>query len=218
MVWPPMLTIDRATAARFGITPATIDNALYDAFGQRIVSTIYTQSNQYRIILEADAGGAALARQPERALSAVLDGDDRDRCRSAAIVHVTTHRGAAGDQPSGAVSVYHHQLQSRTWRLAWGGCERHRRMPSSDLHLPDSFLTAFQGAAAAFQNALGNELYLVLAAVAAMYIVLGVLYESFAHPITILSTLPSAGIGALLALMAGGQRTLISSASLASCC
>ena len=197
------ITIDRQTAARFGITPATVDNALYDAFGQRIVSTIYTQSNQYRIILEATpAVQRSLANL--NALYLPSSTAASGQVPLSAFVHVTEDASPLmvshlGQFPSTTISFNLAPGASLGEAVdAIGQAER-------DLHLPDSFQTAFQGAAAAFQNALGNEIYLVLAAVAAMYIVLGVLYESFVHPITILSTLPSAGIGALLALMLVGS-------------
>ena len=196
------ITIDRATAARFGITPATVDNALYDAFGQRIVSTIFTQSNQYRIILEAEPS-------VQHALTS-LDSIYLPSSTAAsgqvplsAFVHVTQRAAPLvvshlGQFPATTISF------NLAPGASLGAAVDAIRQAEGDLHLPDSFLTAFQGAAAAFQNALGNELYLVAAAIAAMYIVLGVLYESFVHPVTILSTLPSAGIGALLALMIVG--------------
>jgi multidrug efflux pump len=197
------LTIDRATAARFGITPATVDNALYDSFGQRIISTIFTQSNQYRIILEADpAVQRSLANL--NALYLPSSTATSGQVPLSAFVHLTT-------QPAPLMVSHLGQFPSATisFNLAPGASlgEAVAAIQDSEarLKLPDSFLTAFQGAAAAFQGALGNELYLVLAAIAAMYIVLGVLYESFVHPITILSTLPSAGIGALLALMLVGS-------------
>ena len=197
------ITIDRATAARFGITPATVDNALYDAFGQRIVSTIFTQSNQYRIILESEpAVQRSLANL--NALYLPSSTAANGQVPLSAFVHVTTRAAPLvvshlGQFPSTTISF------NLAKGASLGAAVDAIRRAEHDLHLPDSFLTAFQGAAAAFESALGNELYLVLAAIAAMYIVLGVLYESFAHPITILSTLPSAGIGALLALMAVGS-------------
>ncbi len=196
------ITIDRATAARFGITPATVDNALYDAFGQRIVSTIYTQSNQYRIILEA---APAVQRSLANLGALYLPSSTAasGQVPLAAIVHVETSAAPLmvshlGQFPSTTISF------NLAPGASLGAAVDAIRQAEHDIGLPGSFLTAFQGAAAAFQNALGNELYLVLAAIAAMYIVLGVLYESFVHPVTILSTLPSAGIGALLALMIGG--------------
>jgi multidrug efflux pump len=197
------ITIDRATAARFGITPATVDNALYDAFGQRIVSTIYTQSNQYRVILEADPNvQRALANLNAFYLPSATA--TNGQVPLGTFVHVTTRAAPLlvshlGQFPSTTISF------NLTPGASLGDAVDAIKQAEASLHLPDSFFTAFQGAAAAFQNSLGNELYLVLAAVAAMYIVLGVLYESFVHPVTILSTLPSAGIGALLALMLVGS-------------
>ncbi len=197
------ITIDRETAARFGITPATVDNALYDAFGQRIVSTIYTQSNQYRIILEA-APAVQKALINLNALYLPSSTSASGQVPLATFVHVTTSASPLmvshlGQFPSTTISF------NLAPGASLGAAVDAITQAEHDVGLPDSFLTAFQGAAAAFQNALGNELYLVLAAIAAMYIVLGVLYESFVHPITILSTLPSAGIGALLALMLVGS-------------
>ena len=197
------IIIDRPTAARFGITPATVDNALYDAFGQRIVSTIFTQSNQYRIILEAEpAVQRSLANL--NALYLPSSTASSGQVPLSAFVHVTI-----GSSPLVVSHLGQFPSTTISFNLApgasLGAAVDAITQAEHALHLPDSFLTAFQGAAAAFQNALGNELYLVLAAVAAMYIVLGVLYESFVHPVTILSTLPSAGIGALLALMLVGS-------------
>ncbi len=196
------ITIDRTTAARFGITPATIDNALYDAFGQRIVSTIFTQSNQYRVILEADPTLAdSLKALDSIYLPSSMSSTGQVRLSSV----VTVEERAAplsishlGQFPAATVS----------FNLAPGASIGEAvdaiRTATADIGLPESFQLRFQGAAAAFQNALSNELFLVLAAVVAMYIVLGVLYESFIHPVTILSTLPSAGMGALIALMMAG--------------
>ncbi|MFI4981349.1 MAG: efflux RND transporter permease subunit, partial [Nevskiales bacterium] len=197
------ITIDRPTAARFGITPATVDNALYDAFGQRIVSTIFTQSNQYRVILEADPRRAnSLDSLNSIYLPSSTSGGTREVPLSA-IATVTqieaplvvSHLGqflsttisfnlAPGTSLGSAVDAIHEAEQ--------------------EVHLPPSFATHFQGTALAFQKSLSNELFLVLAAIVTVYIVLGVLYESFIHPVTILSTLPSAGVGALLALMLAG--------------
>jgi multidrug efflux pump len=193
------ITIDRPTAARFGITPSTIDNALYDSFGQRIVSTIFTQSNQFRVIMEVDPNSQKSLSDLNNIYlpSSTATGGE---VRLSALVHI--------DQCQVPLVVSHlSQFPSNTisFNLApgasLGAAVDKIKQAETELGLPPSFQTAFQGAASAFQSALGNELYLVLAAVATMYIVLGVLYESFVHPITILSTLPSAGIGALLALM-----------------
>jgi multidrug efflux pump len=197
------VTIDRPTAARFGITPATVDNALYDAFGQRIVSTIFTQSNQYRIILEATPTLQSVDTDLNTIYlpsSTALNG----QVPLSAMVHVTTGTtplviGHLGQFPSTTISFNLAQGASL------GGAIDAISQQIKELNPPASVQIAFQGTANAFQNALGNEFFLLVAAVAAMYIVLGVLYESFIHPITILSTLPSAGIGALLALLLTGS-------------
>jgi multidrug efflux pump len=198
------LVIDRSTAARFGITPATIDNVLYDSFGQRIVSTIYTQSNQYRVIMEADPtvqkslAGLSSLYLPSSASST------NGQVPLAAIAHV--------EQRTAPLQITHlGQFPATTisFNLApgasLGAAVAAIRAAEKETGLPEAFSTAFQGAAAAFQSSLTNEVLLLLAAVVTMYIVLGVLYESFIHPITILSTLPSAGMGALLALMIAGD-------------
>jgi len=197
------ITIDRDTAGRFGITPATVDNALYDAFGQRIVSTIFTQSNQYRVILEA---------KPSQQ-SALPD---------LAAMYLPSSTAAGGQVPLSSIA----QVSERTAPLqinhlgqfpatgisfnlapgaSLGEAVAAVKAVEKEIGLPPSIFTAFQGAALAFQSALGNELFLILAAIVTVYIVLGVLYESYVHPVTILSTLPSAGIGALLGLMIAGD-------------
>src|ERR1700722_17972243 len=198
------LLIDRATAARFGITPATIDNVLYDSFGQRIVSTIYSQSNQYRVILEADPSiqrsldGLSELYLPSSASTS------NGQVPLSAVVHV--------NQRPGPLQITHlGQFPATTisFNLAAGGSLGSAvdaiKRAEQDIHLPGKFVTAFQGTAAAFQHVLTNQALLLAASVITMYIVLGVLYESFIHPITILSTLPSAGIGAMLALMLAGH-------------
>ncbi len=213
------ITLDRATGARFSITPQTIDNALYDSFGQRQISTIYTQSNQYRIILEADpafqsdlsnlnqiylpgttstsnstaAGGGGVAHSPTGGLVPLT---------AVASVHLRTSPlliSHLGQFPATTISF--NLAPGASLGQAVDAIER----AEHSVGLPASFMTSFQGTAAAFQSSLGNEVFLVIAALAAVYIVLGVLYESFIHPVTILSTLPSAGIGALLALMLAGM-------------
>jgi multidrug efflux pump len=200
------VTIDRDSAARLGISVGTVDNALYDAFGQRIVSTIFTQSNQYRVIMEADprsyrsvdslasiyvptAGGGQVP------LSAIVKVDVETR--PLLINHLAQFP---------ATTVSFNLAPDASLGAAVAAIETVERQSG----LPNSIRTTFQGAALAFRSNLDNELLLLVAAVLVMYIVLGVLYESFVHPITILSTLPSAGIGALLALMlAGDDLTII---------
>ncbi|GLU32519.1 MdtB/MuxB family multidrug efflux RND transporter permease subunit [Trinickia caryophylli] len=195
--------IDRASAARFGITPATVDNALYDAFGQRIISTIFTQSNQYRVILEAEP-------QMQHYMDAL---------KSIYLPSSTTTSGQVPltsiakfiERPAPLLVTHLGQFPATTisFNLAPGAslgqAVKAIRAAETAIGLPASFQTRFQGAALAFQASLSNELFLILAAIVTMYIVLGVLYESFIHPITILSTLPSAGVGALLALMISGH-------------
>jgi multidrug efflux pump len=198
------LIIDRATAARFGITPATVDNVLYDSFGQRIVSTIYSQSNQYRVILEADPSiQRSLSGLSELYLPSSASGSN-GQVPLSAIVQVK--------QRAGPLQITHlGQFPATTisFNLAAGGslgaAVEAIKKAEKDIGLPAKFVTAFQGTAAAFQNVLTNQALLLLASVITMYIVLGVLYESFIHPVTILSTLPSAGIGAMLALLIVGD-------------
>ena len=196
------VTIDRSTAGRYGITPATVDNALYDAFGQRIVSTIFTQSNQYRVILEADPDlhrtldslnalylPSSTATNGQVPLSAVARVEER---RAPLLI------GHLGQFPATTVSF------NLAPGAALGDAVAVIDRTGREIGLPASFRVVPQGSVFAFQSALGNELFLVLAAIVTVYIVLGVLYESFVHPITILSTLPSAGIGALIGLMIFG--------------
>jgi multidrug efflux pump len=198
-----MVTIDRATASRFGITPATVDNALYDGFGQRIVSTIFTQSNQYRVILETDPSLQSVVDNLN-ALYLPSSSSVGGQVPLSALVHVTT---VAAPLVIGHLSQF--PATTISFNLApgasLGAAINAITAAERDMHVPPSLQTAFQGTAAAFQKALGNEFLLLVAAVAAMYIVLGILYESFIHPVTILSTLPSAGIGALLALWLAGS-------------
>jgi multidrug efflux pump len=194
------IVIDRATASRFGITPATIDNVLYDAFGQRIVSTIYTQSNQYRVILEVDP---ALQKSLTGLTSLYLPSSSsttNGQVPLTAIAHIEQRAAPLlithfSQFPATAISF------NTAPGYSLGSAVTAIQQAESEVGLPFSFITAFQGTAAAFQSSLANEVFLIVAAVVAMYIVLGVLYESFVHPITILSTLPSAGVGALLSLM-----------------
>jgi multidrug efflux pump len=195
--------IDRPTAARYGITPATVDNALYDAFGQRIVSTIFTQSNQYRVILEATP-------------------TQQHYTDSLNSIYLPSSTATGGQVPLSAIAKFYErpspllvthlsQFPATTvsFNLAQGAslgaAVKAIDQAEKDIALPASFQTRFQGAALAFQASLSNELFLILAAIVTMYIVLGVLYESFIHPVTILSTLPSAGLGALLALIVTGH-------------
>jgi multidrug efflux pump len=194
--------IDRDQAARFGITPATIDNALYDSYGQRIVSTIFTNSNQYRVILEADP---ALQTSLQSLSSIYLPS-------SVGSKPVPLSAMATIREETAPLQVTHlGQFPATTvsFNLAPGASLGEAvaaiKQAQADIGLPPSIISSFQGAALAFQSSLSNQIFLILAAIITVYIVLGVLYESFIHPLTILSTLPSAGIGALLALMVAGQ-------------
>ncbi|MEI6317259.1 MAG: MdtB/MuxB family multidrug efflux RND transporter permease subunit [Pseudomonadota bacterium] len=197
--------IDRDTAGRLGISVQQVGNALYNAFGQRLVSTIFTQSNQYRVVLEVDP---ALARGP----------------RGIDAIHLVQPGG--GTLPLSAIArVYERQTPLVISRLSQfpsstisfavapghslGEAVEAIRAAQIELGLPTSMTSAFQGAARAFEASLSNTLLLVLAAIVTMYIVLGVLYESFIHPVTILSTLPSAAIGALAALILAGSELSI---------
>ena len=198
-----LVQIDRATAARFGITPATVDNALYDAFGQRIISTIFTQSNQYRVILETDPRMQHYSDALKSIYLPSSQGTGQQVPLSAIAKFI--------ERPAPLLVSHLGQFPSTTvsFNLApgasLGAAVKAIEQAQREVGLPASFQTRFQGAALAFQASLSNELFLILAAVVTMYIVLGVLYESFIHPITILSTLPSAGVGALLALMLSGH-------------
>jgi len=193
--------IDREAAARLGVTVLAIDNALYNAFGQRLVSTIFTQSNQYRVVLEVQdqdrIGPAALSllRVPsvngsQVPLSSVAKVEERAALLS--ILHVAQFP---------AVTLSFKPAASASLGEAVQAIDGHWQAMRAEEAVPPSVETRFEGAALAFKASLLNSLWLVLAAVVTMYIVLGVLYESYVHPITILSTLPSAALGALLALL-----------------
>ena len=259
------LVIDRATASRLGIAPATIDNTLYDAFGQRQINTMYTQLNQYHVILEtqpefqqnpnilrnlyirsnassgtsgpgastsfASSGSSAAGSNAVTASvlytpsSGVLTpptnalAPSNNSSSSANTATVTANGNAVPlsafthfERTSEALSINHQgQFPSVTvsFNLAanasLGSAISEIDKIHDDMHMPASLQADFQGTAASFRNSLSNEPLLILAALVTVYIVLGVLYESFIHPVTILSTLPSAGVGALLALMLFGQ-------------
>ena len=193
--------IDRDTASRLSITAASIDDALYSAYGQRIVSTIFTETNQYRVILEAqrddEMSVAALGQLPLKAasgkttpLSAVARVVEKPAPLQ--ITHVAQYPATTiGFDTAPGASL--------------GQSVDAIKAAAQDIGLPAAVSMSFLGAAGAYQNSLSNQLWLILAAVVCVYIVLGVLYESYVHPLTILSTLPSAGVGALLALMISGQ-------------
>jgi multidrug efflux pump len=195
------VTVDRDTAARFGITAATIDNALYDAFGQRIVSTIFTQSNQYRVILEADPGTQNSVGSLSDIHLPSAGGGQVPMSAFARIEQVPTplETDHLGQFPAAMISF---DLASN---YSLGAAVDAVKKAERDTGVPTSTTTNFEGSALAFQSALSSELLLILAAIVTVYIVLGVLYESYVHPITILSTLPSAGVGALLFLILTGN-------------
>jgi multidrug efflux pump len=191
------LVIDRNTASRLGITPASIDNTLYSAFGQRIVSTIFTQTNQYRVILEVKPEFRKGLDALNHIYVATRDGAQvplstittlEQRATPLVVNHV-------GQFPATTISF---NLAPGT---SLGDAVDAIEQAKAEIGLPDSTQISFQGAALAFKASLSNTLLLILAAIVTVYIVLGVLYESYVHPVTILSTLPSAGMGALLALM-----------------
>ena len=195
------VNIDRDSASRLGISVGTVDNALYDAFGQRIVSTIFTQSNQYRVIMEADP---KTYKSVDSLASIYVPSATGGQVPLSAIAKVTVET-----RPILINHLAQFPATTISFNLAPGASLGAAVTAIEDversLKLPTSIRTTFQGAALAFRSNLSNELLLLIAAVLVMYIVLGVLYESFIHPITILSTLPSAGIGALLALMLFGD-------------
>ncbi len=213
------ITIDRDTASRLGIFPQAIDNTLYDAFGQRQVSTIFTQLNQYHVVLEVlphFAETPANLNDIYIRPSVVTPNSGAPTANGAAV----TTNGAPVPisaftkmQSVNASLAVNHQGQFPVVTLSFnlapgaslGDATKAIQQAEKDIQLPPSIHAAFQGTAAAFQNSLASEPYLILAAVITVYIVLGVLYESYIHPITILSTLPSAGVGAILALMLTGN-------------
>jgi multidrug efflux pump len=195
------VTIDRDTAGRLGVTPATISNALYNAFGQRLISTIFTQASQYRVVLEVKPeyrlGPAALN-------DIYVPGANGVQVPLTAVATVTERAGALSINHVGqfpATTISFNLAKGASLGQAVDSIEAAQK----EIGVPLSVRTAFQGAALAFRASLLNTLLLILAAIVTMYIVLGVLYESYIHPVTILSTLPSAGVGALLALLIAGQ-------------
>jgi len=191
------LSIDRDTAGRLGITPGAIDTALYNAFGQRLISTIFTQSNQYRVVLEVKP---EFRRGPDALKDITVASSSGAQVPLSALTTVTEKPALLAVNHIGqfpAATISFNLAPGASLGAAVSAIEAEAR----SLELPLSVRTSFQGAALAFRASLANELLLILAAIVTMYIVLGVLYESYIHPLTILSTLPSAGVGALLALM-----------------
>ena len=196
-----VVEIDRDTASRLGITAAAVDEALYSAFGQRIVSTIFTETNQYRVILEAQQEGLTTPQT----LGALQLRTSAGRPTPLSAVARITERPA----PLQVTHVAQYPATTLGFDTApgvsLGRAVDAIREAALDVKLPPSVTMTFLGASGAYQASLTNQLWLILAAVVCVYIVLGVLYESYVHPLTILSTLPSAGVGALLALMISGE-------------
>ncbi|MGB8474185.1 MAG: efflux RND transporter permease subunit [Candidatus Acidiferrum sp.] len=216
------LVIDRDTASRLGILPSDIDNTLYDAFGQRLVSTIFTQLNQYKVVLEVDpqfqqnpdalkniyVKSSASGQQASSGATANISRTQQQAITSAPSPQVPLSAFTRVESGAAALAINHQgqfPVVTISFNLApgaaLGDAVNAINKAKSDLNMPPSIQATFQGTAAAFLNSLANEPLLILAALVTVYIVLGVLYESYIHPITILSTLPSAGVGAILALL-----------------
>ncbi|MET0412443.1 MAG: efflux RND transporter permease subunit, partial [Polyangiaceae bacterium] len=217
------VNVDRVTASRLGLSPAAVDNVLYDSFGQRQINTMYTQSNQYHVILEVEprfrtgplqlddvylqsgappAAATSGSVKPLAAPDAALPRSSAVPLSAFAEVTMTSHPLSIthqGQFPAATVSF------NLAPHVALGSAITAVDRVARELSFPPALQAGFQGTAAAFSDSLGNQGLLILAALVIVYIVLGVLYESFVHPLTILSTLPSAGVGALLALMLFGQ-------------
>jgi multidrug efflux pump len=195
------LIIDRDTASRLGILPQAIDDTLYDAFGQRQVSTMFTQLNQYHVVLEVDP---QFERNPDSLKSIYVKSNTGTQVPLSAFSHFETLNAPLAINHQGQFPVV-----TLSFNLApgasLGDATKAINAVEQQIGLPASIHTSFQGTAAAFQNSLASEPWLILAAIVTVYIVLGVLYESYIHPITILSTLPSAGVGAILALLITGN-------------
>jgi len=215
-----LLTMDRDTAGRLGITPQNVDDALYDAFGQRQVSTIYTQTNQFHVILEVEPryqqnqGALTSMYVPTNTASAnlastiALAGTNTALTGAALVPPAPLQSFVRADTVPSPIAI-NHQSQFPVVTLSFnlapgaslGDAVQRIKDATRDVGMPGSIEPSFQGTARAFESSLANESLLILAAIVTVYIVLGMLYESFIHPITILSTLPSAGVGAILALV-----------------
>lgn len=191
------IVVDRDNAGRLGITMADVDNALYSAFGQRMITTIFTQANQYRVILEAQPSQSPGLAALEQVFVSSSNG------RQVPLASIAT----VSEKPASLVIYREDQLPSieigfnLAANYALGDAVSAITRVRQQMQFPATIISRFQGAASAFIAALDNELFLTLAAITTMYIVLGILYESYIHPLTILSTLPTAGVGALLGLM-----------------
>jgi len=225
--------LDRDAAARFGITASDVDTALYNAFGQRLVSTIFTQSNQYRVVLEvapqyqqspASFDDIYLATSnTNSSSSASTDANSTTTTSASGSTTLAADTGTSTSSATGMVKLTSiAKIHMRTGALLQARLNQFPTVTVSfnvkdgysleqaqaavkqsmaELKVPDSITLRYQGAAASFESATGNTLWLILAALLTMYVVLGILYESFIHPVTILSTLPSAAVGALLSLL-----------------
>ena len=195
------VVIDRDTASRLGILPAQIDNTLYDAFGQRQVSTIFTQLNQYHVVLEVDP---QFQQNPGSFKDLYVKSNAGMQVPLSAFTQIHTSPTSLAVNHQGQFPVV-----TLSFNLApgksLGDATKAIDQAEKEIGMPPSVHTAFQGTAAAFRNSLSSEPWLIVAAIVTVYIVLGVLYESYIHPITILSTLPSAGVGAILALLITGN-------------
>ncbi len=195
------ITVDRDTASRLAISTSSIDDALYSAFGQRIVSTIFTETNQYRVILEA---------MPDQLTTPVSLGNLQIKTGTGGTTPLSAF-ATVTERPAPLQVTHVAQFPATTLGfdtapgVSLGKAVDEIKQAAKDIAMPASVTMTFLGAAGAYQNSLSNQLWLILAAVICVYIVLGVLYESYIHPLTILSTLPSAGVGALLALMISGS-------------
>ncbi|MBA4807771.1 efflux RND transporter permease subunit [Brevundimonas sp.] len=194
------ISIDRDTAARLSITASQVDEALYSAFGQRIVSTIFTETNQYRVILEA-APGMLTTPQSLGQLNLQASGGATPLSAFASITEkdAPTQVTRVAQFPAATIGF------DAAPGVSLGAAVSQVRAALKTAEVPASVTTSFQGAAGSFEGSLSNQMWLILAAVVCVYIVLGVLYESYVHPLTILSTLPSAGVGALFALLITGN-------------
>ncbi|HEX8879417.1 MAG TPA: efflux RND transporter permease subunit, partial [Candidatus Acidoferrum sp.] len=215
------LVIDRDTASRLGVLPSAIDNTLYDAFGQRQVSTIYTQLNQYRVVLEV---APEFQQNPDSLKDIYVASNSALQAYSGSTANITNNAQTSVSttpnaqvplsaftrfEPGSTALALNHQGQFPAVTVSFnlapgaalGDAVNAINEAKAELNMPASIQATFEGTAAAFLNSLANEPMLILAALITVYIVLGVLYESYIHPITILSTLPSAGVGAILALL-----------------
>ncbi|MDQ2970371.1 MAG: efflux RND transporter permease subunit, partial [Acidobacteriota bacterium] len=191
------LTIDRSTASRLGVTPQMIDNTLYDAFGQRQVSTMYRALNQYHVVMEVDP---IFWQSPEGLKTIYLRSASGGMVPLSAVTQYQTNTAPLtvnhqGQFPSVTISF------NLPTGVALGTAVTAVQRAESQIRLPGTIRGSFQGTAQAFQASLANEPILIAAALLTVYLVLGILYESLIHPLTILSTLPSAGVGALIALI-----------------